>query len=152
MGGYRKGIPKINVGRYAGTPIDQLPNSYLRWMLGQDFPKEWLEVAKRKLDASPYSDEYLTVSRHAYDQFSLRFLDMFVAYLHTPQVKHDGIGTFLVKQAQEAWDNGQDVSKRRHRDDGTVKLLRGIKWVFGTNAAFPDYKELITVMPADDTE
>lgn len=140
-------MPTINVGRYAGTPIDQLPNSYLRWMLTQKFPKEWLDVAKRKLDASPYSAEYLTISRHAYDQFSLRFLDMWQAYLGTEQKKHDGIGTFLVKQAEEAWKEGQDVSKRRHQDDGTVKLWRGVKWVFAVSEQFPDYRELITVMP-----
>lgn len=149
-GSFRKGVPKINVGRYAGTPIDQLPNSYLRWMLTQDFPREWLEIAKRKVSESPYSSDYLNVSRHAYDQYSLRFLERWQAHLGTAQVKHDGIGTFIARQALEAWEKGQDVSKRRHQDDGTVKLWEGIKYVFAVSPTFPDYRELITVMPDDD--
>lgn len=147
---WNKSVPKINVGRYAGTPIDQLPNSYLRWMLTQKFPKDWLEVAKRKLAASPYSNDYLSISRHAFDQFSLRFLDRWQAYLGTEQVKHDGMGTFIAKEAERAWSEGIDRSKRRHQDDGVVKELDGIKWVFGVSPTFPDYKDLITVMPVDD--
>lgn len=144
---YRKGVPKINVGRYAGTPIDQLPNSYLRWMLTQKFPREWLEIAKRKISESPYSNDYLNISRHAYDQFSLRFLGVWQS-----EGQEMGIGTFLVKRATEAWNAGEDVSKHRHQDDGTVKLWRGMKFVFAVSATFPDYKELITVMPADDVQ
>ena len=143
---YRKRVPKITLGRYAGTPIDQLPNSYLRWMIGQDFPKEWLEVARKKLSESPYSDEYLSISRHAYDQFSLRFLDLWKS-----EGQQMGLGTFIAKRATEAWTAGQDVSKRRHADDGTVKLWRGIRWVFNVSPVFPDYKDLITVYP-DNTD
>ena len=137
----------MTVGRYAGTPIDQLPNSYLRWMITQDFPKEWLDVAHRKLKDSPYSNEYLSISRHAYDQFSLRFLAVWAN-----EGQEMGIGTFLVKRAEEAWKHGEDVSKRRHQDDGIVKLWRGIKWVFAVSPRFKDYKDLITVMPGDETK
>lgn len=142
-------VPKMPVGRYAGTPVDQLPNGYLRWVVMQDFPKEIIEVAKRKLAESPYNNAYLNVSRHAYDQFSLRFI---YKWLHPYQhgLTKDGIGTFLVKQAEEAWLKGTDVSKRRHKDDGIVKLWQEIKWVFAVSPNFPDYKELITVMPDDD--
>lgn len=143
--GYRKGIPRITVGRYAGTPINQLPNSYLRWMISQDFPKEWLDIARKKLSESPYSDEYLNVTRHAYDQFSLRFLSMWQT-----DGQEMGIGTFIVKRAEEAWKAGEDVSKHRHQDDGIVKLWRGVKWVFRVSPMFPDYKELITCMPEQD--
>lgn len=144
---YRKGVPKINVGRYAGTPIDQLPNSYLRWMLTQKFPREWLEVAKRKLASSPYSNEYLSISRHAYDQFSIRFIQR---WQNDPDSKTVGFGTFIAKQAEMAWRDGADRSKRRHQDDGIVKEWDGVRWVFGVSPTFPDYRDLITVMPVDD--
>lgn len=144
---YRKpAVPRINVGRYAGTPIDQLPNSYLRWMLTQKFPREWLEVAKRKLAASPYSNEYLSISRHAYDQFSLRFIQR---WQNDADAKTIGFGTFIAKQAELAWNEGRDVSKRRHADDGIVKEWDGVRWVFGVSPTFPDYRDLITVMPVE---
>lgn len=76
---------------------------------------------------------------------------MWTAHLHSEQVKHDGIGSFIAKLALEAWSEGVDVSKRRHADDGTVKLHRGIKWVFNVSPVFPDYKDLITVYP-DNTD
>lgn len=140
---YRKSIPKINVGKYAGTRIDQLPNGYLRWMLTQDFPKEWLEIARQKLKDSPYSDEFLSVSRHTYDQFSLRFMDKFV---DRPD-KAIGLGTFVAKEALRAWKEGIDVSKHRHQDDGICKELDGIVWVFNVSPQFPDYKDVITCYP-----
>lgn len=140
-------VPKITVGRYAGTPIDKLPNSYLRWMIGQDFPKAWLEIARKKLEQSDYNDTYLSVSRHAIDMFSKRFLDR---WLKTEARKDgDGLATFLVKQAEQAWEKGADVSKRRHQDDGIVKEWEGIRYVFGVNPNFPDYKDVITVMGID---
>lgn len=142
-------IPRINVGKYKGTPIDQLPVSYCRWMLGQDFPREWLEIAKAKVEASPTYNEPLNVSRHAIDRFSLRFLRLWNEHkqvFHGKQEEADGMATFLVKLAEEAWQNGSDVSKNRHQDDGIVKLHRGIKFVFNQSQEFPDYRELITVM------
>lgn len=142
-------IPRINVGKYKGTLIDQLPTSYLRWMLGQDFPKEWLEIAKKKVESSPFSNEPLSVSRHAIDRFSMRFLSMWELHRSNAQVtqkEYDGIATFLVKLGEEAWVKGQDVSKNRHQDDGIVKQWRGIKFVFNQNEKFPEYRELITVM------
>lgn len=135
-------VPKITVGKYAGTPIDQLPNGYLRWMLTQDFPKAWLDIVKEKLKESPYSDEYISISRHTYDQFSLRFLSVWQS-----EGQEMGLGTFIAKRAQEAWISGEDVSKRRHQDDGICKLWRGIVWVFNTSPHFPDYKDVITVYP-----
>lgn len=133
----------MTVGRYAGTPIDQLPNSYLRWMLSQDFPKLWLDIAREKLKDSPYSSEYLSVSRHTYDQFSLRFLPKWEERVD----KSVGLGTFIVKEAERAWSEGQDVSKRRHQDDGILKELDGIVWVFNVSPQFPDYKDVITCYP-----
>lgn len=133
------------VGRYAGKPIDQLPNSYLRWMITQDFPKDWLECARRKLEESDYNDLYLHVSRHAIDMYSLRFLSVWQS--EAPEM---GLGTFIAKRAEEAWTSGTDVSKHRHQDDGIVKEWRGIKWVFGVNPNYPDYKDVITVMDGID--
>jgi hypothetical protein len=145
----RTPMPKITVGRYAGTPIDQLPVSYLRWMLTQQFPKEWLEIAKKKVDASPMYNEYMSVSRHAIDRFSERFLHLWLKPFQKRETK-DGIATFLVKLAERAWAEGTDVSKRRHRDDGIVKELEGVKYVFNVGREFPDYKDLITVMSSDE--
>jgi len=149
---FHKSIPKITVGRYAGTPIDQLPNSYLRWMMTQDFPKEWLDIADRKLKQSHWNDEYLNVSRHAIDTFSLRFLDKWVKFNEVRQAEGEsplGLGTFITQCAKNAWERGVDISKHRHQEDGIVKEFEGQKWVFGLNYAYPDYKEVITVMPSE---
>ena len=146
-----KRTPCIDVGKYAGTPIDQLPVSYCRWMMGQDFPLEWLEIARNKVAASPMNNEHLTVSRHALDRYSKRFISRWIRHLDTFHGKQaresaDGMATFVVKQATEAWEKGRDVSKNRHQDDGIVKEYKGIKYVFNQSKQFPEYRELITVM------
>lgn len=146
MGNESKPIPRINVGKYAGTPIDQLPVSYCRWMLGQDFPKEWLEIAKAKVEASDTYNEHMSLSRHAIDRFSIRFIKLWTTYRYADKRNTDGIATFLVKQAERAWKNGVDVSKNRHQDDGIIKEYRGVKYVFNQSEQYPDYLELITVM------
>lgn len=143
-------MPKIDVGQYEGTPIDQLPVGYCRWMLTQDFPLEWLEIAKMKVDASPLYKGTLVASMHAIDRFSLRFLKRWqeaqARNLAGCRDKRDGIGTFVVKQAEKAWNEGKDVSKKRHKDDGIVMEYEGILYVFQQSPHFPDYKDLITVM------
>lgn len=136
----------MQVGKYQGVPIDQLPASYCRWLLSQDFPVEILEIAKAKVDASPTYSEPLAVSRHALDRFSLRFLHKWFEYKGTMRTGYDGMATFLVKLATEAWEQGKDVSKNRHQDDGIVKQHKGILFVFNQSKQFPEYKELITVM------
>ena len=139
----------ITVGRYAGTSIDKLPNSYLRWMITQDFPKEWLEAARKKLEESDYNDLYLNVSRHAIDMFSKRFIGMWIAS-ESPKSNGDGLATYIAKLAEKAWEKGKDVSKKRHKDDGIVKEYLGIKWVFGVNPNYPNYKDVITVMSSSN--
>ena len=138
--------PIITVGRYAGTPIDQLPNSYLRWMISQDFSQEWLEIARKKLEESEYHDLYLNVSRHAIDMFSKRFLSLWAQSESEKGEEAVGLASFIADLAQKAWDNGEDISKNRHKDDGIVKEFEGIKWVFNINPKYPDYKDIITVM------
>lgn len=150
---YKKQVPRMTVGKYAGTPIDALPNSYLRWMMGQKFPKEWLEIAKRKLEASDWNDDYLHVTRHAIDMFSKRFLDNWLAVCKLrieAGMDAEGLATYVTKFADAAWKEGKDVSKNRHQDDGITKLYSGIKWVFKVNHDFPDYREVITVMPVSE--
>lgn len=142
---FRKDIPKMTVGKYAGVQIDKLPNSYLRWMLGQDFPKLWLDIAKEKLAESPYSNDPIMVSRHAIDQFSLRFIEKWInAHGSTGEV---GLGTFIAKEAERAWSEGINVSKHRHKDDGIAKMLDGIVWIFGQNPNYPEYRDVITCFP-----
>lgn len=116
-------------------------------MIGQDFPKMWLDIAREKLEKSQYNDTYLTVSRHAIDMYSKRFLGI---WLKRGQISGDGLATFLVKHAEIAWKEGEDVSKRRHQHDGIVKSWEGICFVFNLNENFTDYKELITVYGSDD--
>jgi hypothetical protein len=143
-------IPKIDVGQYEGTPINHLPIGYCRWMLTQDFPLEWLEIAKAKVDASPLYKGTLVASMHAIDRFSLRFLrhwtEAQARNLAGCRDKRDGIATFLVKQAERAWEEGTDVSKKRHKRDGIVKEYKGILYVFKQSKVFPEYVDLITVM------
>ena len=141
-------VPEMQVGRYAGKKVDTLPNSYLRWVISQDFPTEIVECAKRKLEKSDYNDLFLNVTRHALDMYSKRFLetDGWGAHLRILGEEADGLATFVAKRAQEAWEKGKDVSKHRHGKDGTVKEFQGISFVFMVNQNFPDYKELITVM------
>lgn len=141
--------PIIMVGRYAGTPVDKLPNSYLRWMLTQDFPKEILVAAKMKLEQSDYNNLYLNISRHAIDMFSKRFLHIWLNSESSKGEDGVGIGSFIAEMACVAWKCGKDISKHRHQDDGIVKELDGIKWVFGFNPDYPDYKDVITIMPSD---
>lgn len=143
----KKISPTITVGRYAGKRIDQLPNSYLRWLIQQDFPKAWKDAAIEKLAQSKYSNEYLSISRHAYDMFSLRYMHLWNRTLHVKQAsEHVGFGTFVATMAQEAWEKGEDVSKRRHQDDGICKQFQGIIWVFDVAPDFPDYKLVVTLM------
>lgn len=106
-----------------------------------------MEIARKKVEASPIYNEPLSVSRHAIDRFSVRFLKDWTAYKVSRGTQdYDGIATFLVKQAEEAWANGRDVSKNRHQDDGIVKEYKGVKYVFNQSRTYPVYRELITVM------
>jgi len=139
-------IPTITVGRYAGTKIDTLPNSYLRWMLTQDFPKPWLDCAKEKLDESDYSNLHLNITRHAIDMFSKRFINIWLNDVRVKGDEADGLGTFIAKLAEEAWEKGDDISKRRHLSDGIVKSYLGITFVFVVSERFPKYKDVITIM------
>lgn len=142
-----KNIPKMIVGKYAGTPIDQLPNSYLRWMLTQDFPADIMDAAKEKLEESgDYNDLFLNVSRHALDMFSKRFLHKWMMSEGHKGEDAVGLATFIATLAQEAWNKGKDISKHRHQNDGVIREWEGIRWVYGINPNYPDYKEIITVM------
>jgi uncharacterized protein (DUF3820 family) len=138
--------PIMNVGKYVGVSVDKLPNSYLRWMITQSFPKEILDAALQKLEHSDYEDTHLLVSRHAIDRFSKRFLHLWIKSEGAKGDEADGIATFIVKQAERAWEEGLDVSKHRHQDDGVIKELDGVKYVFNVSQEFPEYKDLITVM------
>lgn len=139
----------MEVGRYAGAFVDTLPNSYLRWIIAQDFSKEILEAAKKKLEESDYNDIYLNVTRHAIDMFSKRALNLWGESQGNRGDDAIGIGTYVAMLAQDAWDKGLDISKNRHKDDGIIKEYMGIGWVFAVNDNYPDYKELITIIRDD---
>lgn len=135
----------MKVGKYAGMRIDQLPNSYLRWMITQGFDKEIVEIAQKKLEQSKYDNTHLDVSRHAIDMFSKRFLHLWIAE-EASKEDGDGIATYMVKLAEEAWEKGADESKHRHHADGIVRVWKNIQFVFQVSPNFPDYKQVITVM------
>lgn len=139
--------PVMNVGRYAGKRIDELPNSYLRWMLTQDFPKMYKDAAEKKLSASQHNDIYLNVTRHALDMFSKRFLHLWLK-VEARSADGVGIGTFVARLAQEAWEKGEDTSLHRHQDDGFRRDYQGLRWVFQVAEGYPDFKDVITVMDA----
>ena len=141
--------PTITVGRYAGTPIDQLPNSYLRWMITQDFPKGFLDAAKKKLEESNYNDLFLNVSRHAIDMFSKRFLELWIQSESDKSEEAMGLASFIADLAQKAWESGEDISKNRHKDDGIAMEYDQIRWVFVENPYFPEFKKLVTVTQID---
>jgi len=147
---YQEEKIKIDVGKYAGTEIQKLPNSYLRWMLTQNFPKEWLEIAKNKLKESEFNDEHINVSRHALDMYSKRFLKKWID--QTNGADPQGFATFVALEAKRAWVWGKDISKQRHQDDGIIKEFEGVKWVFGANSDYLDYCSVITVMSDVDEE
>lgn len=120
-----------------------LPVNYLRWLLTQsEIPPEILAIAKEKVDASiEKSEDYIDVSRHALDKFSLMFLDRW---------KNDsrglGLGSYVARIAQEAFEIGKDISKRRHKDDGLVRELNGIRYVYKQSKEYPEYLQVITIM------
>lgn len=35
------GVVVVNFGKWSGTPLSQVPESYLRWVLAQDFPEDF---------------------------------------------------------------------------------------------------------------
>lgn len=110
----------------------------------QEFPKPWLDAAKKKLDASNFDDTPINVSRHALDMFSLRFLKL---WLNAPKEEHElGIATYVARLAQEAWEKGKDISKHRHQDEPVTREYGGIKWVFAVSPELPDYKDVVTIM------
>ena len=134
-------IPVITVGKYAGTKVDALPMSYLRWMLGQDFPEEWKQIARSKLGTDVMTKtQQVEVSRHAIDRFSLRHIQHWESRTNSKT----GMGTFLTEMAEKALLEGTDISKKRTKDDGQIFLYEGIKFVF-TNPNEP-IRTLITVM------
>lgn len=141
---------RIEVGKYAGSYLDTLPNSYLRWIITQKFPKAIIDAAIKKLEESSYSDLYISISRHAIDMYSKRFIHLWLQSEARKGKDGDGLATFIAKAAQEAWDNGEDVSKHRHQADGIIKLHNNIQWVFNVNEEHPDYRDVITVMPGID--
>lgn len=141
-----KKIPVMEVGQYAGIPVDQLPLSYLRWLVNQNFPKEITEAAMEKLKKSDYNDTNLDVTRHAIDMFSKRFLFRWIQKENIRGDAGDGVATYLAKTADEAWQKGEDVSKKRFENDNTIKLYDDILWVFKLNPQFPEYRQLVTVM------
>ncbi len=130
----------MQVGKYKGIPVDQLPVSYCRWILGQDFPEEILNIAKKKVKESNTSQYEIDVTRHAIDKFSIRFLDI---WKKERRGKNDGIASFLARRALEAYQQGEDVSKERHKDELLLKKHRDIIYAFNKKS---DIKILITVM------
>lgn len=127
--------------------MDKLPNSYLRWMVTQEFPKEWLDFAKEKLAKSSFDNRDINISRHAIDMFSTRFINLWLNSIE--RTNNMGIGTFVAILAQDAWDKGKDTSQHRTKDDGLRRDYAGMRFVFNVSPHFPEYKDVITIMGTD---
>ena len=132
-------IPALKVGKYKGIPVDQLPMSYLKWILSKDFPEEIKKYARNKVTSNNTVTLQMEVTRHAYDKFSLLFLSTYF----DRKDRTEGIGSYLARMATEAHAQGKDVSKHRHEDDELVKEYKGVKYVFNRKG---EQKILITVM------
>lgn len=132
-------VPMMTVGKYKGTRVDALPTSYCRWLLTQNFPEEILKYARRKVESNKTTDLPMEVTRHAYDSFSLRYMDIFV---HREN-KKEGFGSFVARMALEALEKGKDITVNRHRDENTRISYEGITWVFNRDG---ELKTLITVL------
>ena len=139
---YKKIPPILNFGKFNGVAIDKVPNSYLRWILTQDFPKEYIYWAKKKLSKNPTDKFEITITRHAIDSFSLRFLDHWISY-NELNLSSVGLGSYLAKTGLEAFVNGKDISRKRHEEEEIMKEYKGIKWVFNRDG---EEKIVITVM------
>lgn len=128
-------IPILQFGKYKGNRIDQVPMSYLRWMLGQKFDKELLEYAKNKVSTNKTTNENIDITRHAIDKFSLNFIETWDRKI--------GLGSYITMKALQANEKGKDISKHRHADDQRIMEWEGIKYVFSQNS---EYLTLITIM------
>lgn len=141
----------MRVGKFVGLRVDQLPNSYLRWMMTQSFPQEYMEAAKAKLERSQFNNDTVNITRHALDMLSLRCLTRWTdSCIGVP--RPEGVATFFAKLARKAFHEGKDVSKRRHVNDGIIKEYEGLRWVFGQNPSYPEYIDVITVTGVEEKQ
>lgn len=83
----------------------------------------------------------MDVRLHAVDSFSIRYLETWL----NREDKKMGIGEYLATLAEEALEQGVDVSKKRHKDDGQRKRYKGMTFVF-TVENDTGYRALVTVM------
>jgi len=137
--------PIMHVGKYIGVPISKLPLSYCRWIVMQSFPPDVVEAAKKKVESSAHSNLAIHVSRHSVDMFSLRFLEYWLE--SDAKGCGKGLATFVAEYAERAWGEGKDMSKKRYHDDGIVRMLDDICFVFAVSPNVPDYKEVVTIYP-----
>ena len=94
-----------------------------------------MEAARLKLKVlERTTDVDIQITGHAFDQFSLRFIDVWD--------KTVGISTFLRELAQKALEKGEDISTRKNKTDRVI-YYQGIKFVFNRDE---DSRVLITVM------
>ena len=132
-------IPIMSVGKYKNVRMDAIPAGYLRWLCTQPFPQEILDFAMKKLRDDNTTNIQMEVTRHAYDRFSLRFMNNYF----NRQDKAEGIGSYFAREANEAYEKGKDVSKHRHDSEQITKVYKGIKWVFNKGGSI---RCLITIM------
>lgn len=135
----------LEVGRYRNIPIDKLPLSYLRWVVTQKFSPEIIGAALDKLNKSDYNNTHMNVTRHALDSYSKLFLYIWVTHVEKEGQKADGFASFVTNEAIKAWEQGKDISKHRYEDDGIIKTLHGVSWVFHHNSETQEFKDVVTV-------
>lgn len=135
-------IPTMPYGKYKGTKIDQLPNSYLKWMLGHDFPEEYLRYARKKVNTNVTSSIDINVTRHALDKFSLKYMHLWKT-VNLGNGVYEGLASYVARMAYQAFETGEDVSKHRRDDDEIRKKYQDITYVFNSKG---ELKTLITVL------
>jgi hypothetical protein len=130
-----EGAPILNFGKFKGLSIDKVPMSYLRFMLGHNFDKEYMDFARKKLETNKTSSQEIEITRHAIDKYSMLYLDRWD--------KKIGLASFITEQVLIARAVGNDVSKNRFEGDSIIKEMDGIKYVFNSDGELP---YLITVI------
>lgn len=134
--------PIMQVGKYRGIPVDQVPNSYLKFMLAHDFPEEFLKYARMKVNTNVTSSIDINVTRHALDKFSLKYMHLWKP-MKLGNGVYEGFASYVSRMAYEALEKGEDVSKHRRDDDEMRKKHENIIYVFNSKG---EYRTLITVL------
>ena len=92
----------ITCGKYAGVLITQVPVQYLIWMVSVNHSERHL--AEKEIERRGTSLPTVSVSLHAIDRASLRFLNLYLK----DRNKGEGIARWLCRIAEECLNPEKD--------------------------------------------